>query len=83
MPRHNRLRHTRRTPADRRREIVAILSHGLCRMHDRGGSRAEETLHPSRNPACFPLEKAAQCVSNGALPPDEPVNGAENDEDAR
>ncbi len=80
MPRHNRLRHARMTPADRRREIVAILSHGLCRMHDRGSSRAEETLRPAREPACNPGEKAAQCVSNAAPLV---VSGAENDEDAR
>lgn len=72
MPRHNRLRHARMTPVDRRREIVAILSHGLCRMHDRAGSRAEETLRPAPEPACFPGEKAAQCDSNAAPPPEVP-----------
>lgn len=83
MPRHNRLRHARMTPADRRREIVAILSHGLCRMHDRAGSRAEEILHPAPKSACFPGGKAAQCVSNGAPSPEEPVSEAENHEDTR
>lgn len=68
------------TPADRRREIVAILSHGLCRMHARPGAGAEENLHPAPESACFPREKAAQCVSNGARLV---VSGAENDEDAR
>lgn len=83
MPRHNRLRHARMTPTDRRREIVAILSHGLCRMHDRAGPRAEESLRTAPNPACNPGEKAAQCVSNAARPPEVVVSGAENDEDAR
>lgn len=83
MSRHSRYRHVRMTPADRRQEVVAILSRGLCRLHDRGRSTADKTLRPRRESACFPLEKAAQCVSNGAPTPEAGVNGAENDEDAR
>lgn len=80
MPRHTRLRHARMTPVDRRREIVAILSHGLCRMHDRAGSRAGESRRTSSNPACNPGEKAAQCVSNAASLV---VGGAEDNKDAQ
>jgi len=80
LPRYSRFSHARMTPAERRREIVAILSHGLCRMHARSGTDAEENLHPAPEHACFPGEKAAQCVSNTASLV---VSGAENNEDAR
>jgi hypothetical protein len=80
VPRHNRFSNARMTPAGRRREIVAILSHGLCRMHARTGPGSEESLHSGPEPACFPGKKAAHCVSNAASLG---VSEAENDEDAR
>lgn len=85
MPRHSQLSHTRMTPADRRREVVAILSHGLCRMHDREGLRAEENSRPASEPACFTRRKAAQCVSNthGSLLTESGFVANENDEEAR
>lgn len=83
MRRNDRFRLTNMQPADRRREAIAILSRGLSRLHSGPQPGAKEYSRLSRNRPCFPGEKAAQCDSNTAPPPEVVVSGAEKDEVAR
>lgn len=75
---HDRFSPANMQPADRRREVVAILSRGLSRLPRSGPQPgAEENSRHSRNRPCFPGDDAAQCDPNAALPT---VSGAENNE---
>ena len=83
MPRAGRFSPARMTPIERRREVVAILASGLCRMHPTVGAEVAAFSLSGPDPACNPDGDTAQCVLNAAPRPDEPVNGAGIDEDAR
>ncbi len=83
MPRAGRFSPARMTPTERRREAVAILAGGLCRMHPILTTEVAAFSRSGPDPACNPGADAAQCVLNGTPHPDEPVDGAGADEDAR